>query len=334
MKVHHSQGSYEVAFCDFQTALDRVPENAIFITDENVNLLYGARLPQPPLVVPAGETSKSVGRWAELQSQLAKAGANRKTTVVAFGGGVIGDLAGFVAATYMRGVPLIQVPTTLLSQVDSSVGGKVGIDLPEGKNLVGSFYPPHQVLICEETLDTLPEREYTNGMAEVWKCAFILDAPLVDELRAGTITKKDMVHRCIEHKRMVVETDEFETTGERAKLNFGHTVGHAIEKITGYGPILHGEAISIGMVCEAALGEAIGLSEKGTRAAVEDCLHSQGLPTASVVLRNVDMLIETMRRDKKADAGQLAFSLLLHVGSCKLIESVPESDVRAVLKSL
>jgi 3-dehydroquinate synthase len=253
---------------------------------------------------------------------------------VALGGGVVGDLAGFVAATYMRGVPLVQIPTSLLAQVDSSVGGKVGIDLPEGKNMVGAFYPPERVSICTETLDTLSQREFDNGMAEVWKAGFILDRSLVDRLVAKSLTRDEMVQRCIEIKRQVVEADEFETNGERAKLNFGHTVGHAVEKLTGYGPVLHGEAISIGMVIEARLGEAIGLSEPGTHDAVEECLGSQGLPTTSLVLRNIDMLIETMRRDKKASGGRLAFSLLTHIGGCKLVEDVPESDVRKVLARL
>jgi 3-dehydroquinate synthase len=222
----------------------------------------------------------------------------------------------------------------LLAQVDSSVGGKVGIDLPEGKNLVGAFYPPRKVYVCAETLGTLPERDYRNGMAEVWKYGFILDGALVNDLRRGGYDRGEMVRKCVGLKRNVVEADEFETLGERAKLNFGHTVGHAIEKLTGYSEVLHGEAISIGMVVEAAIGEAIGLTAKGTRAEVEECLHSAGLPTTSVVLRDVDMLIDAMRMDKKASPGSLAFSLLRRIGSCKLVEDVSESEVRAVLAGL
>lgn len=334
--VRHSMGSYQVSYCSLFEAVSAIPSDCIWITDANVARIYRDRLDRSArvLVVPPGESSKSTERWSELQSQLASAGATRRTTVVALGGGVVGDLAGFVAAAYMRGIPFIQIPTSLLAQVDSSVGGKVGIDLPEGKNLVGAFYPPKQVFICDEMLDTLPDRDYANGMAEVWKSGFILDSGLVDLLRTRQIERGEMVQRCVELKRRVVEEDEFETLGVRAKLNFGHTVGHAIEKLTGYGPVLHGEAISIGMIAEAALGEAIGLSPTGTRTFVEECLRSQGLPTSSVVLRDADMLIETMRRDKKASSGRLAFSLLTGIGECQLVEDVDEVAVRATLGAL
>lgn len=341
MMICHSAGTYDITFGTLAEAISALPTNSVFITDQNVEHLYRSSLPGSALVlsVPPGEPSKSVGRWSELQSQLAKARVERKSSIVALGGGVIGDLAGFVAATYMRGVSLYQVPTTLLAQVDSSVGGKVGIDLPEGKNLVGAFYPPKHVFVCTEVLSTLPDREFRNGMAEVWKYGFILDRDLCAAIRgAGALRDGDaidpLVRRCIELKKQVVEADEFETTGERAKLNFGHTVGHAIEKMTGYGPVLHGEAISVGMVVEARIGEAIGLSAPGTEAEVEESLRSQGLPTTSVVLRDVDMLIETMLRDKKASRGRLAFSLLTSVGACRLVEDVAVSEVKGVLEGL
>ncbi len=334
--VRHRFGSYDIRFLTLPEAVAELPGDAVVITDHNVGRLYGERFAPDirSIAVTPGEQSKNAASWAWLQSQLAIAKTSRATSVVAFGGGVVGDLAGFVAATYMRGVPLIQIPTSLLAQVDSSVGGKVGIDLPEGKNHVGSFYPPQAVLICVDVLGTLPEREFRNGMAEVWKYGFILDAGLVDLLRTRNFEVIDIVRRCVELKRDVVEADEFETLGERAKLNFGHTVGHAIEKLTGYGPVLHGEAISIGMVVEAAIGEAIGLTERGTGRVIEECLGSQGLPTTSIVLRDVEAFIEAMRHDKKARAGRLAFSLLTTVGRCKLIEDVPEKDVRTVLAEL
>lgn len=334
MIVRHHSGSYEVKFRSLDETVQDLPSECVFVTDSNVDHHYRARLPREAnvIVVPPGESSKSTSRWSEIQSRLAQANVSRKATVIALGGGVIGDLAGFVAATYMRGIDFIQIPTSLLAQVDSSVGGKVGIDLPEGKNLVGAFYPPVEVNICLETLATLPEREYRNGMAEVWKYGFILDCDFARRLedREGR-DPMAMVQRCIDLKREVVEADEYETKGERAKLNFGHTTGHAIEKLTGYGPVLHGEAISVGMVVEAALGEAIGLSEAGTCKVVEECLRSEGLPTTSLVLANVDMLIETMRLDKKTSAGRLAFSLLTRVGECRLVADVAEKDVRAVL---
>jgi 3-dehydroquinate synthase len=334
--VRHRSGSYSVIFCSLAEAIGRWPEDSVVVTDGNVLRHYADQLgaKRTILHVEPGEGSKSVATWSELQSSLVGAKATRSTSIVAFGGGVVGDLAGFVAATYMRGVPLIQAPTSLLAQVDSSVGGKVGIDLPEGKNLVGAFYPPTEVQICLETLRTLPDRELRNGMAEVWKYGFILDAPLCARLAEPDRDFEEIVRRCIDLKRAIVEADEHESTGERAKLNFGHTVGHALEKLAGYGALLHGEAISIGMVAEAALGEAIGLSEKGTREAVEECLRSEGLPTTSVVLRNVKMLIDAMRGDKKATGGRLAFSLLTQIGECRLVPEVTEADVAKVLSEV
>lgn len=336
MTVTHRTGRYDIVFDTLQSALDSISGEIFCITDENVAQIYRASLPTAwqVLTVAAGEQSKSVGTWSMLLSEIASRRGSRSCTVVAFGGGVVGDLAGFVAATYMRGVGLVQIPTTLLAQVDSSVGGKVGIDLPEGKNLVGGFYPPREVYICSEVLSTLPEREMRCGMAEVWKYGFILDEALVKELATGDLPQEQMVRRCIELKRQVVEADELEATGERAKLNFGHTVGHAIEQLTGYGPVLHGEAISVGMVVEAAVGESIGLTERGTTQVVKDSLSSAGLPTTSLVLRNTEMLIEAMRRDKKASGGRLAFSLLKRIGTCTLVQDVPESDVRAVLATI
>lgn len=334
MIVKHSGGSYEIAFSSLGQALAALPGDCHVVTDSNVERLYGAQFRErfPVHVVTPGEASKSVEQWAILNASLARSGASRSTTVVALGGGVVGDLAGFVAASYMRGIGLVQIPTTLLAQVDSSVGGKVGIDLPEGKNLVGAFYPPKQVFVCDDVLDTLDERQTRNGMAEVWKYGFILDRELIDALQSQKLGRSELVRRCIDLKRQVVEMDEHERTGERAKLNFGHTVGHAIEKATGYGPVLHGEAISIGMVVEARLGELIGVTPDGTAATVEECLHSEGLPTTSIVLRKSDMLIEAMRGDKKARGGRLAFSLLDAIGSCRLVQDVPEDAVSHVLE--
>jgi 3-dehydroquinate synthase len=327
--VQHKGGSYAIRFCSLAEAVQRLPEDCVVITDDNVAGLYGDSLPEA-ITVTAGEASKSTQTWARLQSELVQRGASRRTTVVAFGGGVVGDLAGLVAAAYLRGVPLIQIPTTLLAQVDSSVGGKVGIDLPEGKNLVGAFYPPSAVYVCDETLETLPERELRNGMAEVWKYAFIADDDLVEDIRKKP--RKQIVRRCIELKKEVVESDEFETTGRRAILNFGHTIGHAIEQLTGYGPVRHGEAISIGMVAEARLGERLGVTQPGAAKTIEECLRSAGLPTSSVVLSDVDAVIRVMRRDKKATSGRLAFSLIESIGRCKLVEDVSEEEVRAVLR--
>lgn len=335
MRIRHSQGEYAVDF--IPTVADlfaELSENAVVITDQNVAGQY--RHEFRAIAVLPGERSKSVETWAGIQSELTKLGASRRTTIVALGGGVVGDLAGFVAATYMRGVPLIQVPTSLVAMVDSSVGGKVGIDLPEGKNLVGAFYPPQRVLIAPETLQTLPAPEFVNGMAEVWKYAFILDPELGRQLAERELPQSldpTLIERCVDLKRQVVEADEFETGGERAKLNFGHTVGHALEKIANYEGIRHGEAIAVGMVVESRLAERLGLAQAGLAGRVEQCLQAEGLPTASVGLGNVEALMRAMRTDKKASEGRLAFSLVMREGECALIEGVPEADVRAVLEA-
>ncbi len=314
-------------------AVDALPEDRVIITDGNVWSAWGSAFSgERVLVLPPGEQSKSMRTYDEALRWVASSGASRRSAIVAFGGGVIGDLAGFVAASYLRGVPLVQLPTTLLAQVDSSVGGKVGIDLPEGKNLVGAFWPPTAVSICLETLRTLDHRQLNNGLAEVWKYGFIMDPGLLELLPPETERLESIVKRCIELKARIVQEDEFETLGLRAILNFGHTLGHAIEQITGYGPILHGEAIAIGMAFEARLGERLGITRTGVAESVRQGLVSQGLPTDSDCLERADDLVAAMRRDKKASASGLAFSLLPEIGECKLIRDVPENEVRACLK--
>lgn len=305
-------------------ALNDLPPDCRILTDANVAAV--APLPKvPTLVLSPGEATKSLGTFGEALGWLATSGASRRTTVVALGGGVVGDLAGFVAAAYMRGVPCLQIPTTLLAMVDSSVGGKVAVDLPEGKNLAGAFWPPSEVRLPLDALDTLPPRQRTNGMAEVLKYGFILDAPLLD-------APLDVL-RCVALKAQVVEEDEHETTGRRAILNFGHTVGHAIERLTGYGPVLHGEAIAVGMAVEAVLGERLGVTAPGTADVVRETLERHGLSTRHPIVREAGGMLAAMRGDKKAVGGRLAFSLLTRIGECKLVADVPEDDVRRVLES-
>ncbi len=336
MTVRHHTGEYEITFVGLPEAVAALPADAIVVTDENVNAAWGEALgpDRRKVILPPGEASKSLETYGAALSKLAECRASRRTTIVAFGGGVIGDLAGFLAATYMRGVPFIQIPTTLLSQVDSSVGGKVGIDLPEGKNLVGAFYPPSKVWICLETLGTLDKRQINNGMAEVWKYGFIMDEPFLRQLEEAPHDYASIVQHCITLKAQVVEEDEFETLGRRAILNYGHTVGHAIEQVTHYGPILHGEAISIGMTVEARLGERLGVSPIGTQKRVATLLQKQGLPTTNPILSSVDALLDAMRKDKKAIGGSMAFSLLTHMGGCRLVNNVAESDVRTALQGI
>jgi 3-dehydroquinate synthase len=337
MTIRHRNGSYPVTFGAHSDLRAVLEGGSIVITDTIVaghyaDLLEGLKV----ISVEPGERSKSPKTFSELCSKLAKERLSRKDSLVTFGGGVVGDLGGFVAATYMRGIQYTQIPTTLLAQVDSSVGGKVGIDLPEGKNLVGAFWPPSQVLICPEVLQTLSEREFNNGSAEVLKYAFIMDAGMLgaigDSLSPSHPHVANIIRACIAHKAQVVAEDEFETNGLRAILNFGHTVGHAIELLLGYGLILHGEAISIGMVAEARLGERLGITPPGTTETVRSVLERQKLPVEHPILNDADSLLEAMRSDKKAHNGCLAFSLLTKVGGCKLVPGVDEALIREVLE--
>jgi len=339
MTVTHQRGSYEIEFVSKSGLASHVPAATPIITDENVGRLYAGLFPDnPKLLLPAGEEFKNLNSFARCLEWLAESGVKRGQQIVALGGGVIGDLVGFAAAAYMRGVRFIQIPTTLLAQVDSSIGGKVGVDLPQGKNLAGSFHAPSKVLICTELLTTLPKSQFANGMAEVWKYGFIMDADLVKQLSEHPLDAhhpelEAVVRRCIEHKRDVVQADEFETTGLRATLNFGHTIGHALEQMSGYTRYLHGEAISIGMVVEAHLGEKLGVSEPGTSRVVKKCLAGQGLPVTSELLNQQDLLIETMARDKKASGKGLAFSLVTKIGECKLVEGISGQDVKLALQN-
>lgn len=339
MTIKHSRGSYEIKPYPLTELLQDLPSEAFVLTDANVqHIVADALRDLPALVLEPGEGNKSLEVYARCLSWLAQNRVTRKATLVALGGGVIGDLGGFVAASYMRGIRFIQIPTTLLAQVDSSVGGKVGIDLEEGKNLVGAFHAPAEVRLCLDILANLPSRQFANGMAEVWKYGAIQDAGLFEELSRTPLTPEDprlgaIVERCIALKAEVVEADEFETTGLRAILNFGHTIGHAIESLTGYGPVLHGEAISIGMVLEARLGARLGITPPD----VEDRLKAQfertGLPTDHPITEDSQSMIAAMRKDKKASRQGLAFSLLTRIGECKLIEGVDERVVRETLES-
>lgn len=338
MTVAHRLGSYDIEFGDFAAAIRDVPERPAVITDRNVLEAWGKSLPPewPVLAVSPGESSKSLSVFEESLKWLAQIRADRSTTLIALGGGVVGDLAGFVAASYMRGISYVQIPTTLVAQVDSSVGGKVAVDLAEGKNLVGAFYPPKKVWICAETLSTLPWREFVNGLAEVWKYGFILDAELVRALRHLRLTPKaamleSVIRRCVQLKAEIVEQDEDDTTGQRAVLNFGHTVGHALEKVLNYEALLHGEAVAVGMVAEARLGERLGVTPQGIAADIESCLHLDGLPIHHPALQGPD-LVDAMLLDKKAEAGKLAFSLLTQMGACKLVKDVPRAEVEAALQ--
>lgn len=326
-------------------------ERCAVISDSNVAPLYMKRCIEAlesagfkpfDLTIPAGETAKSLKVVQECYDQLAAQRLERKSFIVALGGGVVGDLAGFIAATYLRGIPFIQVPTTLLAQVDSSVGGKVGVNLKAGKNLVGAFYQPLHVLCDLTCLNTLPEREFRAGLAEVIKYGIIYDAPLFDriEREMPLILKRDpavlgeIVARCCEIKADVVSQDETES-GLRAILNFGHTIGHALEAISRYGKYLHGEAISIGQVAAARLSsKMLGLSW-GDAGRIKALFEAAGLPVTVKLSRGqMEKLFAAMRLDKKVSAGEIKFVLARAIGRVEWGIKVPEEEIRGVLAGL
>jgi 3-dehydroquinate synthase len=328
--------------------LDRLPlQRVVLVADENVERPHaqtaalslarsGAAV--DVLLVDSGESSKCVEMADGLWQALLALGADRRTPIVALGGGVVGDLAGFVAATFARGLPFFQAPTTLLAQVDSSVGGKVGINLPAGKNMVGAFWQPRGVLIDTRTLATLPEREYRSGLAEVVKYGVILDAEFFAWLEAHVpqILARDeaalvrLIGRCCELKAEVVRQDEREETGLRAVLNFGHTFCHAFESLTGYGTFLHGEAVSIGMQCAARLACRLGRVDEAFVVRQRELLRACGLPIDPPAL-DADEVLAAMGRDKKSEGGRLRLVLPTRLGHVELVRDVPVADVRAAL---
>jgi 3-dehydroquinate synthase len=295
-----------------------------------------------PVVLAAGESTKSLGSAALLYDHLITLRADRHTAVVALGGGVIGDLAGFVAATYARGLPLLMLPTSLLAQVDSSVGGKVAVNHPRAKNIIGAFHQPVGVWIDTETLGTLPTRELRCGLAEVVKYGVILDAAFFGDLvtHARVILQRQpealrmiVAHSC-RLKANVVTKDEREETGLRAVLNFGHTVGHAIEAVAGYdGAFQHGEAVAAGMVAECRLAERLGWIEPEVTGRLIDLLEQFGLPTTISGL-DPDRLLEAMSRDKKNQFGKVRFVLPRGLGHVELTDAASLQDVREVLTTL
>ncbi len=320
------------------------------VSDRNVAPLYSktaqsalakAGFEALPITVPAGETAKSLKTVQACYDQLAAHRLERKSFIVALGGGVVGDLAGFLAATYLRGIPFVQVPTTLLAQVDSSVGGKVGVNLKAGKNLVGAFYQPRLVLCDLDTFKTLPDREYRSGLAEVIKYGIIYDAALFRRLERqlpGLLKRETnavaaVVARCCAIKAEVVGQDETEG-GLRAILNFGHTIGHGLEAISHYGKYLHGEAISIGQVAAAKLSsQVMGLPVSEVER-VRDLLARAGLPTrVSLRAKEREQLLNAMKLDKKVSGGEVKFVLARRIGRVEFGQSVSLSVLEGALNS-
>ncbi len=320
------------------------------ITDSNVVPLLPTFLRSPcsdnnmslwSHVIPAGEASKCSEQVQRGWDFLAEHQAGRDSAVVAIGGGVVGDLAGFVAATYSRGIALIQVPTTLLAQVDSSVGGKVGINLRQGKNLVGAFWQPRLVVADLKMVQSLPDREIAAGLAEVVKYGLIADADFFSFLEMNIASIRSLQSQALGHvvqrscqiKADVVGDDERELTGRRAILNYGHTFAHALEATLGYGKILHGEAVAIGMDCAARLARRRGLIDSTLVERQRQLLQSFGLPTQiPMPAPSAERMLKAMQHDKKVSAGQLRFVLPVELGLVKLVSDIPQDDILAILE--
>jgi 3-dehydroquinate synthase len=335
-----------------RTWAGRECRTALFVTDENLaklayltecaQALESVEISSRIVIMPPGESSKSLDAAAKLFDRLIEIKADRHTLVVALGGGVIGDLAGFVAATYARGLPLLMVPTSLLAQVDSSVGGKVGVNHPRAKNIIGAFYQPSGVWIDTEILSSLPARELRCGLAEVVKYGVILDSVFFADLEAkveailvreAAALRTIVAHSC-RLKAMVVSQDEREETGLRAVLNFGHTVGHAIEAVAGYdGAILHGEAVAAGMVAEARLAQRLGWIGPEVVDRLVHLIQQLGLPIRFSGLE-IERLLDAMGRDKKNRRGKIRFVLPRALGHAELTDAPEPDDVRAVLAEL
>jgi len=307
------------------------------ISDSNVSRLYGAQATESlrnagfhpvEITVPAGEKSKSLEQVQWICERMIEAGLDRKAWVLALGGGVVGDLAGFVAAIYYRGIPFVQAPTTIVAQVDSAVGGKTGVNASNGKNLIGAFHQPRLVLADIDTLETLPEREFNEGFAEVIKHGAIRDRSLLDAVAA--LNRADLgpiIRRNVEIKARIVAADEQERTGERALLNFGHTIGHGIEAAAGYGRLLHGEAISLGLVaaCRISMARAGLAAAEAHR--VTELLEQYHLPTKLPKDIPIEAILAALKADKKFEEGAIRFVLCPRLGEAYVSKDVTLADI-------
>jgi 3-dehydroquinate synthase len=307
--------------------------------DVVINSLKNAGFEPLSVLIPDGEEYKNFSQTYQILTELLKNRLDRKSCLVALGGGVIGDITGFAASIYMRGVNFIQVPTTLLSQVDSSVGGKTGVNHELGKNMIGTFYQPKLVWIDIDTLKTLPKGELLCGIAEIIKYGVIWDGGLFEFLEKNrdsifTLDPLSLTHiikRSCEIKAEVVSLDEREA-GLRAVLNYGHTIGHAIETETGYARFLHGEAVAIGMNLEAWLSEIMGFLERKDALKIKAVIDSYGLPSELPADLNADKLISHMKLDKKVEAGEMKFILPERIGKVKIQKGIDIENIRKVIR--
>lgn len=337
----------------FRNSVAEGNKSAFIITDRNLSTLHTPKVENSlkkqgwkceTAIIEAGEKSKSLDVISSLYDRLVELKADRQTVVIAVGGGVTGDAAGFVAASYVRGLPFVQIPTSLLAHVDSSVGGKVGVNHPRAKNLIGAFYQPLGVFIDTSTLETLPERDYRSGLAEIVKYGVILDEKFFQYLeqnieglneRAAEVLRTVIARSC-ELKAEVVEQDEFERTGLRAILNYGHTFAHAFEALCGYGELMHGEAVSIGMIYASVLAEKLNLITHQETERQVQLLEALGLPVAlpEGVRLDPNEIIERMKLDKKTVGGKLRFVLPTCIGRVEVFKEISEDLVREVLDQL
>jgi 3-dehydroquinate synthase len=322
-------------------------ETCAIISDSNVAPLFGDRVKrsleaadfQPTLItIPAGEESKTLEQAGAICDQMIAAGLDRQSFVIGLGGGMIGDISGFVAAIYDRGIPHVQIPTTLLAMVDSSIGGKTGVNTAKGKNLIGAFHHPSLVIDDVGVLKTLPPREFNQGFAEIIKHAVIADAEMFGALKNTEANDppalQSLIKRNIEIKSKIVAKDERDQTGERAILNFGHTIGHAIERAGDYRKFLHGEAVSLGIV--AACGVSIkkaGLSPN-QRDAIVDLLRQFNLPTQLPKAFSREKIIETVKFDKKFEGGNVRFVVTPRIGAARLTTDITMQDIREGIDEL
>ena len=327
----------------------KVGRRVALVTDAAILALHGAAVIQSlavagfdvtTVLLPEGERAKTLETAASTWERFLEAGLDRGSTVVALGGGAVGDLAGFAAATYMRGVNFVQIPTTLLAQVDASSGGKTAIDHPRAKNLIGAFYQPRLVLADTSTLLTLPERELRSGLAEVIKHGIVLDTAYFDEVErdAAALIKREpatlerIVAGSCRLKGSVVERDEQEAL-LRHVLNYGHTIGHAIEAVTGYERFAHGEAVSLGIAAEAGIAERLGLAKPGVRARQVRLLEAVGLPVRGAG-EAPSLVVEALSRDKKAKDGRVPCVLAPEIGAFRLVFDVPTATILDALAEL
>ena len=328
-------------------------QRAVIVSDQSVNAthaktvaeaLQDASITIDHLTIPSGEASKSLAEAERLWNEFARLKIDRKTAILAVGGGVIGDLTGFVAATFSRGLDFWQVPTTLVAQVDSAIGGKTGVNLPAGKNLVGAFWQPRGVVADISTLTTLPDREYVSGLAEVVKYGMILDTDFFHWLEDNALRVRDREKRSVAHivrrsaelKTLVVERDEREITGLRACLNYGHTFAHAFETATGYGTLLHGEAVSLGMMAAASLACSMNRIDQLVVDRQQKLLETLGLPVSTTTLNGIenDDLLGIMSRDKKSIGGKLRFILPSTIGEVETVDNVCHEFIVSAINKL